>query len=265
VLACAHPGPASRTESALAAATVGDHRSEQNIARNPFRHPLETLVFFGFEDDMTVIEANPGGLWYSEILAPVLRERGRYIAATYDISLPNRPDYQTRSYENMTKRFANEPEVFGRPVVAQLSPPDSIDLGPPGSADMVVTFRSTHGWIRGNAAEAVYAAFFDVLKPGGLLGVVQHRAGPETPDGFSGYVAEDRLIALATGVGFVLEASSELNANPKDTANHKGGVWSLPPTFRLGDENRDEYAAIGESDRMTLRFRKPWGAPQRNP
>lgn len=256
-LACAGTEKRPETASAVAIAMVGSHRSEQNIARNPARHPVATLAFFGLEEDMTVIEANPGGLWYTEILAPVLRDDGRYIAATYDVSLPGVVEYQTRSYENMQARFAKEADVFGTPTIAKLSPPDSIDLGPDGSVDMVLTFRNSHGWIRDGSAEAVYGAFFDVLKPGGVLGVVQHRAGPKTPEGFSGYVSQDQLISIATGVGFVLDASSDINANPRDTADHPGGVWSLPPSFRLGDEDRGVYAAIGESDRMTLRFRKP--------
>lgn len=256
-LACAGTAKQAETSSAVATAMVGSHRSAENIARNPARHPVATLAFFGLEEDMTVLEANPGGLWYTEILAPVLRDEGRYIAATYDVSLPGAVEYQTLSYENMRKRFANEADVFGTPTIAKLSPPDSIDLGPDGSADMVLTFRNTHGWLRDGSAEAVYGAFFDVLKPGGVLGVVQHRAGPKTPEGFSGYVSQDQLIEIATAAGFVLEARSEINANPRDTADHPGGVWSLPPSFRLGDQDREKYAAIGESDRMTLRFRKP--------
>ena len=259
-VACASPTPKRDIAESIRASANGPHRSDQNIARNTYRHPVETLTFFGLEEDMTVIEALPGGLWYTEILAPVLRDRGHYIAASYDISLPDQPEYRRRGHERMLVRFAHEPEVFGEVGIALLSAPDSIDLGPPSSADMVLTFRSTHGWIRDGAAEEVYSAFFDVLKPGGVLGVVQHRAGPATdtaPGAFNGYVPEERVIALATDAGFVLEARSEINANPKDTADHPSGVWTLPPTLRRGEEDRDRYLAIGESDRMTLRFRKP--------
>jgi predicted methyltransferase len=246
------------TAAAIAKASVGSHRSEKNIARNVYRHPVETLSFFGLRSNMVVVEALPGGLWYSEILAPVLLDEGQYIAAGYDVSLPDPPEYRMRGHKYMLERFATEAEVFGPAKIATLTAPTSIDLGSPGSADMVLTFRSNHGWIRDDAIESVYAAFFEVLKSGGVLGVVQHRAGKSTDTSvFNGYVSQDRLIKLITAEGFVLEAVSEINANPKDKANYEGGVWTLPPSLRLGDENRAEYLVIGESDRMTLRFRKP--------
>lgn len=253
------PSPAVlETSKAVAKAAVAPFRSPENIARNADRHPVETLAFFGLEDDMTVIEILPGGLWYTEVLAPVLREKGKLIAASFDMSAPGIVDYQKQAHELLLSRIAKEPGVFGKVGVAKLSPPDGIDLGPPGSADMVLTFRSTHGWINGGVADRVYSAFFEVLKPGGVLGVEQHRAGPKTNrEAFSGYVPEETVIAIAEKAGFVLEARSEINANPKDTADHAAGVWTLPPTLRLGDRDREKYLAIGESDRMTLRFRKP--------
>ena len=251
-------GTDPETRAAIAAASVGDHRSEENIARNAHRHPVETLSFFGLRRDMTVIEILPGGLWYTEILGPVLRDQGQLVAAWYDVSPADIPEYRRRGYENMLTRFEHESDVFGKPRIATISAPDTIDLGPDGSADMVLTFRSTHGFLRANGGEAAYRAFFDVLKPGGVLGVVQHRAGPATDTTtFTGYVDQDRVVELATAAGFVLEASSEINANPDDGANYEGGVWTLPPTLRLGDVDRAKYLAIGESDRMTLRFRKP--------
>jgi predicted methyltransferase len=256
--ACTSPAPGPDITDAITKGVDNRHRSEANVARDAFRHPAETLAFFGLEEDMTVIEALPGGLWYGEILAPILRDRGQYVAAAYDISLPDSPEYQTRGYARMVERFEKEPEVFGTPKIVMLSAPDSINLGEPGSADMVLTFRNTHGWVRDDTAEQVYTAFFEVLKSGGILGVVQHRAGTETDPGtFNGYVAEDRVIELATTAGFILEARSEINANPKDKANYAKGVWTLPPTLTLKDQDRDQYLAIGESDRMTLRFRKP--------
>lgn len=252
-------GTPPETRAAIAAASVGAHRSAQNIARNAYRHPVETLSFFGLRSDMTVIEALPGGaLWYAEIIAPVVRERGQYVAADYDTTLPGQPDYRLRGHARMLERFEQEADVFGDVRIAKLTAPESIDLGPPGSADMVVTFRSNHGWIHAGAIESVYDAFFEVLKPGGVLGVVQHRAGPKTDTStFTGYVEQDRVIELASAAGFVLEATSEINANPKDQANYEGGVWTLPPSLRGGDVDRAKYLAIGESDRMTLRFRKP--------
>jgi len=253
-------GTDAETQAAITKASVGSHRSEKNIARNAYRHPVETLSFFGLRSDMVVIEALPGGLWYTEILAPVLRDNGQYIAANYDVSLPDPSEYRLRGHNYMVDRFANEADVFGPASIVSLTAPDSIDLGEPGSADMVLTFRSNHGWIRDGGIESVYAAFFEVLKPGGVLGVVQHRAGEETDTSiFSGYVPEEQVIELATAAGFVLEARSEINANPKDMANYEGGVWTLPPTLSLEDVNREKYLAIGESDRMTLRFRKPQG------
>ena len=254
-----HSGTDPATAEAIATASVSPHRSEKNIARNVYRHPVETLSFFGLREDMTVIEALPGGaLWYAEILAPVLLDKGQYIAADYDWTLPDQPEYRMRGHQSMVDRFAKEPDVFGPARFVKLSAPESIDLGDAGSVDMVLTFRSNHGWIRDGGIEAVYAAFFEVLKPGGVLGVVQHRAGEQTDTStFNGYVEQDRVIELATAAGFVFEAASEINANPKDTANYEGGVWTLPPSLRLGDVDRAKYLAIGESDRMTLRFRKP--------
>jgi predicted methyltransferase len=260
VSACTRPAPGPDITDSITKGVRNSHRSEANVARDAFRHPAETLAFFGLEEDMTVIEALPGGLWYGEIVAPILRDRGQYVAAAYDISLPDSPEYQTRGYARMVERFEDEPEIFGTPKIVMLSAPDSINLGEPGSADMVLTFRNTHGWVRDDTAEPVYAAFFEVLKSRGILGVVQHRAGTETdtaPGTFTGYVAEDRVIELATAAGFILEARSEINANPKDKANYAKGVWTLPPTLTLKDQDRDQYLAIGESDRMTLRFRKP--------
>ena len=246
------------TSKAVAEASVAPFRSPEHIARNVYRHPVETLAFFGLEDDMTVIEALPGELWYTEILAPVLREKGKLVAASFDMSAPGIVDYQKKAHELLLGRIAKEPGVFGKVGVAKLSPPNGIDLGPPGSADMVVTFRSTHGWLNGGVADQIYSAFFDVLKPGGVLGIEQHRAGPKTNrEAFSGYVPEETVIAVAEKAGFVLEARSEINANPKDTADHPNGVWTLPPSNRHDPEDAAMYQAIGESDRMTLRFVKP--------
>ena len=211
---------------------------------------------------MTVLEVLPGGaLWYTEVIAPFVAERGQYVAASYDLDRPDLPDYVVRNHEALLERFEKDADVLGDAEIVTLHPP-KIDLGADASVDMVLTFRSTHGLIRNDAAEEAYQAFFDVLKPGGVLGVVQHRAGEATDRSkFSGYVPEDEVISLAEQAGFVLEAKSEINANPKDTADYAGGVWTLPPTLRLGDEDRAKYLAIGESDRMTLRFRKPTSKP----
>jgi len=265
-LGCAGSTPDASSDAApdandpIARAIASPHRSAANVARDQYRHPAETLTFFGLEEDMTVIEVLPGGLWYGEIIAPIVKEKGRYIAAAYDIDLEGQPEYRSAGYQRMVARFEKEPEVFGSPGIAKLSAPASIDLGAAGSVDMVLTFRSTHGWVRDAAAEAVYTAFFEVLKPGGVLGVVQHRASEKTntsPGSFTGYVSEDQVIQLATDAGFVLDDKSEINANPTDEANYPDGVWTLPPSLTLKDKDRATYLAIGESDRMTLRFVKP--------
>ncbi len=232
----------------LEAVIAGEHRAEENRARDRYRHPRETLEFFGLEPTMTVIEMGPGGGWYTEILAPFLREQGRLIAAA--------PDPSSEYGQRFDAFLATNPELYDRVERVTFAPPDSISLGPDASADMVVTFRSTHGWINRDQAAAVYQAMFNVLKPGGVLGVVQHR-GPEGVDTESGYVPEATVIQIAEAAGFVLEERSEINANPADDHDHPEGVWSLLPTLRGDDADRAEREAIGESDRMTLRFRKP--------
>jgi predicted methyltransferase len=146
---------------------------------------------------------------------------------------------------------------------ATFEPPTAIDLGPDGSADLVLTFRNTHGWVRDGVAESVFGAAFRVLKPGGILGVTQHRAregADPVESAKTGYVPEAHVVALAEAAGFELEERSEINANAKDTKDYPEGVWTLPPTLRLGEQDRERYLAIGESDRMTLRFRKPTAA-----
>jgi predicted methyltransferase len=247
------------SESIQKAAT-GSHRSEANIARNRYRHPVETLEFFGLEEDMTVLEILPGSLWYSEVIGPVVRERGQFKAASYDPDAPDQPEYRAKQVATMQQRFAAEKNVFGDAEILVLAPPDRIELGEPGSVDMVLTFRNLHGFVRAGVTEQVLRSFYDVLKPGGVLGVVQHRAGEATtkdPDAFVGYLPQDRVVQLVESAGFELEAQSEINANPKDTADYPKGVWTLPPSYTLGDVDRARYEAIGESDRMTLRFRKP--------
>jgi predicted methyltransferase len=252
-------------------AMTGDHRSEANIARNVYRHPVETLTFFGLEKGMTVMEIWPGGGWYAEVLAPVMNGHGKYVAASYDVDVPDQPKYRYGLHEALLEKFAEKPDLYGEPGIVAFSPPESASLGEAESVDMVLTFRNTHGWVNDGDAEMIYAEFARVLKPGGILGVVQHRA-PAGSDpkvsGKSGYVSEEAVIAMATAAGLELEAKSEVNANPNDTADHEKGVWTLPPSLRLCRDIEDEAAkaecvakwqAIGESDRMTLKFRKPAG------
>lgn len=237
---------------------VAEHRSEASIARNDARNPVETLEFFGIEPDMTVIEILPGGGWYTEILAPFLKDEGAYYAAHFspDSTLSYQPP-MLRQYEAM---LAGNPEIYGNTVLTRLNPPAETAIAPAGSADMALTFRNVHNWIMAGTQKEHFAAFYEALKPGGILGVVEHRA----PEGSgmdvmetSGYVTQAYAIELAEEAGFELVATSELNANPRDTKDHPSGVWTLPPNLRLGDTDRAKYEAIGESDRMTLKFRKP--------
>ena len=254
-----YTAPSADVFESVAAAAKSSHRSEANILRNQYRHPEETLAFFGLEGDMTVIEISPGTLWYTEILAPFLKQSGRLIAAGYDADLSGQPPYQARLTNQMIHRFENQALVFGGVEVVKFTPPKSMALGDDGVADMVLTFRNSHGWVNDGSAEQAYQSFYKVLKPGGDLGVVQHRGDNRLlPSGKqSGYLSEEVVIAAAVNAGFVLEAKSEVNANPNDTKDYEMGVWTLPPVFAAKEIQREKYAAIGESDRMTLKFRKP--------
>jgi predicted methyltransferase len=239
---------------ALAAAIAGDWRSEKNKARDVYRHPKETLEFFGVKPGQTLIEITPGGGWYTEILAPLLKGNGTYIAA---FPVDSTSDYAKRSNDNFRAMLVSDPTHLGEAKTVEYDA-KSPNLGADGSADVVVTFRNVHNW--GDNAPAMFKAFFAVLKPGGVLGVADHRAAegadPESLKG-SGYMLTESVKKLATDAGFELVAESEINANPKDTRNYEKGVWTLPPSLALGDVDRDKYLAIGESDRMTLKFHKP--------
>lgn len=238
---------------------AGSHRSDENKARDVYRHPRETLAFFGIHPSMTVIEITPGGGWYTEILAPYLRDAGELVAAIWDTSAADASAYYKKSNEALASKFAAAPAIYDRVGLRSFDTKTPV-FGEPDSADAVLTFRNVHNWTGNGVDGAYFQAFFDVLKPGGVLGVVEHRANPgTTPEQTkeSGYLTEDYVIGLATAAGFVLEEKSEINANPKDTKDHPEGVWTLPPNFALKDVDREKYAAIGESDRMTLRFRKP--------
>ena len=240
---------------------AGGWRTPEFVERDRYRHPAETLEFFGLQPQHTIIEITPGGGWYAEILAPYVRERGQYVAAIVDPDAvaEDRRDYYARGVATLETLFGANPEQFDRARVVRYDPA-APDFGEPGSADMVVTFRNVHNWLGAGQAEGMFQGFHEVLKPGGVLGVVDHRA----TDGMaeydkSGYVGQDRMIALAEGAGFQLDASSEVNANPADTRDHPNGVWTLPPTNNHDEADADKYARIGESDRMTLRFVKPAG------
>ena len=256
------PAVASADLVALDAAIAGDWREAGNVARDRYRHPRETLAFFGVQPGDTVIEITPGGGWYAEILAPYLRGDGRYIAAMVDpmaLKEGSGRDYQQRSRNGFDAFVARQPARYDRVQVVAFDPA-APRFGADGQADAVLTFRNVHNWFGAGTAQGYFDGFFRALKPGGVLGVVEHRAAPGTDEATmkkSGYLTEALVIDLATRAGFVLEAKSETNANAADTKDHPNGVWTLPPTNRHDEADKPKYAAIGESDRMTLRFRKP--------
>jgi predicted methyltransferase len=252
-------GPMSLTDR-VAADMEGQHRSDANKARNVYRHPVETLEFFGIADGMSVMEIWPGGGWYTEILAPVMRGHGKLVIATWDPEVEGQAEYRYRLPKEMNQKFTSQAEIYDQVETVFFSPPQSASLGDDSSVDAVVTFRNTHGWIRSGQAQLIFNEFARVLKPGGVLGVVQHRADEGTDlmeSAKQGYVSESAVKALAANAGLVFEAASDVNANPMDRKDYPEGVWTLPPSYDLEDQDREIYTAIGESDRMTLRFRKP--------
>lgn len=261
-LLAAAPARAADTEDlALKAAIAGSQRPPANVARDPARHPYETLSFFGLKPTQTVVELTPGGGWYTEILAPYLRDKGQLILAADDPASTSA--YSQRSAARLKAKLEAQPAVYDKVQVGVLDAgAGKMQYAKPGSVDLVLTFRNVHNWVQlGDATTtAVFKSAFDALKTGGVLGVVDHRlpAGRvQTPKADSGYLHEAYVIRMAESAGFKLAAKSEVNANPKDTADHEGGVWSLPPTYGLKDKDRARFEAIGESDRMTLKFVKP--------
>ena len=246
------------TAALIDRALAGDHRSAENKARDQYRHPKETLRFFGLRPDMTVVEITPGGGWYTEVLAPVLKERGQLIVASFGSDHP--VEYLAGIHDRYMDKLDADPGTYGRVRRIIFQAPDYLGALGDESVDMVLTFRNTHNWIKFGTASDIYKAMYRVLKPCGTLGVVQHRADPDADPvtaAKQGYVPEAYLIDMLEGIGFRLVTRSNINANPRDTKDHPEGVWTLPPTDRLGDQDRDKYTAIGESDRMTLRFAKP--------
>jgi len=244
------------TASQLDQVIAGDWRAPDHKARDVYRHPKGTLQFFGIRPDLTVVEITPGGGWYTEILAPLLRNNGHYIAAT---AKPAVDGEASRDLTALKAKFAADPAHYGKAQLVEFDP-KAPSFGPAASADMVLTFRNVHNWVEADTAPAMFKAFYAVLRPGGVLGVEDHRAADNASlDAVkdSGYLPTNVVIKLATDAGFRLQESSEINANPKDTKDYPKGVWTLPPTLTLGEQDRAKYQAIGESDRMTLRFVKP--------
>ena len=245
----------SATDSALKSAVSSPARSAKAVARDKARHPYEELTFFGIKPDMTVVELWPGGGYWTDILGPYLAAKGTYYLAL------NPPGNAEEDGENKALRehLAAEKAKMGTVHETQLGA-GHLEIAPAGSADLVLTFRNLHNWMDEGYAEQALKACFTALKPGGILGLEEHRASndkPQDPKAKSGYVRQDYAIELAKKAGFVLEGSSEIDANPKDTKDYPQGVWSLPPTLAEGKANRDKYLAIGESDNMVLKFRKP--------
>jgi predicted methyltransferase len=240
----------------LAAAIASPTRAPKNVVRDVYRHPAETLRFFGLRPNQTVVEVWPGRGWYMEILAPYLRDHGKYYAA-----IEGGDSKEAKGNADfLRKRIADDTVDLGRVTLTEFQPPQQAEVCPPGTADLVLTFRNVHNWIEAGTQQAQFDAFFQALKPGGVLGVVEHRAKPGTSMADmkkSGYVEEAYVKTLATKAGFRFEAESPINNNPKDTKDYAEGVWTLPPTLALGDKDKDKYLAIGESDRMTLKFVKP--------
>lgn len=250
--AAAIPVAAAPLDTVLA----GDHRSAANKARDAYRHPAQTLGFFGIKPDMTVVEISPSGGWYTEILAPYLNAKGTYYAAHNNPATSERAAAGLKTFKD---KLAALPAAYGNARVTAFGK-GAYDIAPAGSADAVLSFRNVHNWHMNGFAPEAFKAFYAALKPGGTLGIVEHRL-PETADDAkmkdSGYMKVSHVKALAKAAGFEFVGASEINANSKDTRDYPKGVWTLPPNYAEGEADKAKYAAIGESDRMTLKFRKP--------
>jgi len=252
---CATQSP-TKQDDGLAKAVAGTHRTPAFVTRDTARHPKEVLEFLGVKPNMVVVEINPGAGYWTEILGPYLKDKGTYYttvapAAGGERAIQSANAWKAKLEANKALYGDAKTAEFGRGVT---------DIVPPGTADVVLTFRNVHNWMAGGIAEDTFALFFKSLKPGGILGVEEHRARtdqPQDPKAASGYVREDYTIALAEKAGFKLVGKSEVLANPKDTKDYAGGVWTLPPTLRLGEKDREKYVAIGEADNFLLKFEKP--------
>ena len=242
-------------------AVMNDTRSAEAKLRDEYRHPQQTLRFFGIEPDMTVVEIWPGGGWYTDILASLLKENGKLIAAHFFID-DSSPGYQKRYLDSFKDKVKNTDEYSGI-TVSEFHPDKAQNIADPGSVDAVLTFRNVHNWYMGEgdkSLDGAFSAFFKALKPGGVLGVVDHEmpeSGSDEAMKQSGYIKKSVVVNAAKRAGFTLAEESDVNANPMDNADHPKGVWTLPPSLALKDEKRDHYLAIGESNRMTLKFVKP--------
>jgi predicted methyltransferase len=237
-------------------AVSADYRSPEMRQRDSYRHPVETLKFFEIEPQMTVIEISPAKGWYTQILAPYLNANGQYVAA----EAPSESNEHIKEMNDARAAWLSAHQSLVTKAQVVTFDPSAGSLGTDDTADVVLTFRNVHNWISSKEETAAFKSFFKVLKPGGTLGVVEHRANPKSKmdsKAKSGYVREKDVIAMAKKAGFKLVEKSEINANTKDTKNYAEGVWTLPPVLKLKEKDQEKYMAIGESDRMTLKFVKP--------
>ena len=236
---------AEAKDEALGKAVAASHRSPNFVERDKYRKPQQELEFFGIKPNMTVVEVSPGAGYWTEILAPYLKDKGTYYTVV-----------GARGADAWKKKLDANPELYGNVKITQ----SGGDIAPEGSADMVLTFRNVHNWMAAGTADQMFASFYKALKPGGILGVEEHRASdktPQDPKAANGYVRQDYTVQLAEKAGFKLVGSSEILANPKDTKDWPKGVWTLPPTLTLGEQDRAKYLAIGEADNFVLKFQKP--------
>jgi predicted methyltransferase len=255
--ACTTTSSRTQTAAGLDAILAMPHRSAENRARDVYRHPKETLLFFGLRPEMTVLEASPGAGWYTQVIAPLVRERGRYLAGLAPLDPANQNS--VRNHSAFRAMLDAAPGVLDKVEIVPFSPGRAA-ITAEGSVDLAVAFRELHGWMEGDLAPAALADIYRVLKPGGVFGLVGHRGNPalpQDPRAPTGYVNQAYAIRLIETAGFRLVATSEINANPKDTRDYPRGVWTLPPNLAEGDNDRARYLTIGESDRFTLKFVRP--------